>query len=307
MSFVPEPHIGEEEIRARADGRFGYADCFQWPQLYCKEYEFAICVRRREYHLSPDPLSWAWYRPTLDDFESIPTSPFLVGKLKEDKALGVASLRQIAAGRYAEWRKTHGNKQDVVNKMLQSLDHDIMILLNHPITFRDLTLFVAQAQRYFLDIIAFLDYVQEVLPHIANPPTSPRPVRADWMGCFTADTKTCHELFYASVPVWLVRHHVTITHRTIIEKPVKFTFPDDIIRAMYSVQGQPARPFDCLYRGANTFKRHFHNRRHYMGTSDPSANSEPLSQTPSQVGKIPTQAQARKAAQKARLQSGKGK
>ncbi|KAF8433959.1 hypothetical protein L210DRAFT_872483, partial [Boletus edulis BED1] len=44
MSYVPEPHNEEEELHARADGRFGAVDCFQWPQLHCKEYEYAVCI-----------------------------------------------------------------------------------------------------------------------------------------------------------------------------------------------------------------------------------------------------------------------
>ncbi|KIK79701.1 hypothetical protein PAXRUDRAFT_160572, partial [Paxillus rubicundulus Ve08.2h10] len=45
MTFVPEPHLNDtEELRARADGRLGVVDCFQWPQLYCKEFEYTVCV-----------------------------------------------------------------------------------------------------------------------------------------------------------------------------------------------------------------------------------------------------------------------
>ena len=213
-------------------------------------------------------------------------------------------MRKIASAHYDEWRKTRGDKKDSVGRLLKGLDHNLMIILNHPLTFRDVVVFVAEAQRYFLDVMAFLDYVLDVLPHITHPPFIPLPVRSQWMGCFTADTKVCDELFHAGVLVWLVRHNFTITPRTIIEKPVRFTFPDGIICSMYSEGGKPARPFDCLYRGPGGLHRHLHTRRHYTATVQPSIPvpqaSSSQTQVSSQVGKMPTQVQARRAAQKER-------
>ena len=305
MPFVPEPHNDDEELRARSDGRFGVVDCFQWPQLYCQEYRFAVCIRRSERHPSPDPLSWAWYRPTLEDFEPLPHTAFLVGKLNQDKAVGIASLRSIVNARYADWKKTRGDKKDMAGRILKALDHDLMVIFNHPLTFRDVVVFVAQIQRYFLDVMAFLDYVLDVIPHVGYPPSVPRPVRSEWMGCFTADTRVCDELFHAGVPVWLVRHNFTITPRTVIEKAVRYTFPDTIICSTYSEGGKPARPFDCLYRGPGGLQRHIHTRRHYATTVNPgipvAQASSSQTQASSQVGRMPTQAQTRRAAQKERV------
>ena len=297
MTFVPEPHNGEEELRARADGRFGAADCFQWPQLYCKEYEWAPCVPRRESHLHPDPLAWAWYTPTLEDFDVLPTAAFAVGRLKQEKAVGVATLSQIASTRYAEWKKDRGSKKDIVAVLLQSLQHTVMVLLQHPLTFRDLVAFVAQTQRTFLDIYSFLDYVQVVLPRISFP-TDPHPVRSDWMGCFTQDMAVCDKLFHAGVPVWLVRLDYSITDQTVIEKPVVFLFPDHLVCAMYSERGKSVQPFDLLYRGTGGLTRHIHTRRHYVGTMDPTPTSQPPSSSMTHVGRAPTHAQKKKAERK---------
>lgn len=146
MSFIPEPYNGDEELRARVDGCFGPINCFQWPQLYCKEYEYAICIHQSDRHLSPDPLSWAWYRPSLEDFEPLSHAAFLVSHLKQDKALGIALLRKIVSTRYNEWKKPCRDKKDICIRLLKGLDHDLMILLNHPLTFCDGIIFVAEAQ-----------------------------------------------------------------------------------------------------------------------------------------------------------------
>ncbi|KAH0834252.1 hypothetical protein J3R83DRAFT_11592 [Lanmaoa asiatica] len=146
MSFIPEPHNEDEELYAQANGCFGPVDCFQWPQLFCKEYEYAICICRSDYHPSPDPLSWAWYCPSLEDFEPLPHATSLVGQLKQDKAAGVASLHQIAVARYNEWKKSCRDKKDIVIRLLKALGHDLMVLLNHSLTFRNVVVFIAQAQ-----------------------------------------------------------------------------------------------------------------------------------------------------------------
>ena len=81
MLFVPEPYLDNEELHAQADGRFGLADCFQWLQVYCREFEYAVCIPRREHYPAPDLLAWAWYTPILEDFVTLPTAAFAVGKL----------------------------------------------------------------------------------------------------------------------------------------------------------------------------------------------------------------------------------
>ena len=271
--------------------------------MFCREFKYAFCIRRSENHPSPDPLSWVWYRPSVDDFEPLLHAAFLVGKLKQDKAVGIASLCQIADAQYGEWKKGRGGKQDIAGWFLKSLQHDVMVLLNHPLTYCDIIVFMAQAQRYFLDIIAFLDYVQYIQPHIVYPPSNPLPVRSEWIGCFTADMKVCDDLFHAGVPVWLVRSNYTITPQTIIEKPMKFTFPDNIIRSMYSEPHQStSRPFEVLYCGPAGFLHHHHTRHHYAGSVEPSAPAATQvasqSSVPSQVGKLTMQAQTRRAVQK---------
>ena len=167
-------------------------------------------------------------------------------------------MHQVVSHRYNEWKKLRGDKQDFANRVLNSLKHDVMLLLNHPLTFRDVVVFVAEAQRYFLDIMAFLDYVIHVQPRIAFPPAAHTPVWSDWMGCFTHSTKLCDDLFHVGVPVWLVRNDCTITSQMNIAKVVKFTFPDGIIRGMYSENGTSARPFPCLFRGRGGLDRHLH-------------------------------------------------
>ena len=95
--------------------------------------------------MAPDPLPWAGYHPMLEDFEPLPCAAFQVGKLKQEKAVGITSLLQIMSDRYKEWKDMHGDKQDITSQMLQSLKHNILLLFNHPLTFHNIIIFVAQA------------------------------------------------------------------------------------------------------------------------------------------------------------------
>ena len=78
MDWVPELHNNDsDELRARADGHCGVVDCFQWPQMYCKEFEYAVCIPRKE--TSSIDWQFAWYTPTPDDFVIQPGTAFAVG------------------------------------------------------------------------------------------------------------------------------------------------------------------------------------------------------------------------------------
>ncbi|KAG1874422.1 hypothetical protein F4604DRAFT_1925300 [Suillus subluteus] len=279
MDWVPELHNDDiEELTARADGRFGAADCFQWPQMYCKEFECAVCIPRKD--TSSIDLQFAWFTPTTADFAIQPGTAFAVGTLHS----------HIVDG-----------KKDIVTNMLASLKHDINVLRRHPLMYRDIIIFVAQAQRSFLDIIAFMDYVEIVQPRLTSGWSSWGPLEGNsrWMGCFTTDSKICDIYLNAGVPVWLVRTEVYISPQMNIIKPVVLTFPDDLTKNVYC-EGNIMRPFPLLYRGPGGFNRHFHTRRAYTGTFavNPGAPlPSTLPQNPAS-GKAPSQGQKNKKARK---------
>ena len=300
MTFVPEPHVDAEELRPRADGRFGTADCFQWPQEYAKEFMYAVCIPRREFHQAPDDFSWAWYTPTLEDIDTVPTENDVAGKLKQEQSLGLLKLLNIAQGRYDSWKKTRVNKKDILPKLILTLRHSIYQLMNDPHPWRDVVAVVAQAQRLFLDIIAFLDYWEVVGPRVGWPNVTPHPVRADWMGCFTTDSRVCNELFCAGVPVWYIRFEFSVTATTIIEKPVVYTFPDHIIRAQFSVPRKTVQPFSLLHAGPGGKDRHVQSRQFYEST--PSLSTSTSASGSSHVGKAQIVAQTKKEARKQVLQ-----
>ncbi|OAX32639.1 hypothetical protein K503DRAFT_787065 [Rhizopogon vinicolor AM-OR11-026] len=230
MDWIPELHNNDSELRARGDGHFGLEDCFQWPQKYCKEFEYAVCIPHKE--TSSIDLQFTWYSPTTDNFITQAGTAFAIGTLHSHIVDGIDNLLTIARKRVEPWQADQIGKKDIVSNMLSSLKHDINVLCRHPLTYRDIIIFVAQAQHSFLDIIAFMDYVEIVQHHDTWTSWSAPPVNTKWMGCFTDDSKVCDTFFNAGVPVWLIRAEAYIPPHMNIINPVILTFPDHLIRSV---------------------------------------------------------------------------
>ncbi|KAG1833614.1 hypothetical protein DFJ58DRAFT_736052 [Suillus subalutaceus] len=192
MHFVPEFHHFDAEIlQARADGRFGVIDCFQWPQAYDDTFCHAACILRKEAFPSPHPLHWAWFTPTQNDLKSIPGNLFPVGTLASDKVDGLQSLFKLAEQRLREYRQAQPDRGQVIYGRLLSLRHAVARLKSHPLTFRDLLIFITDAQRLFLDIYSYIDWVL-----IAQPLTTSgfrHAVWGDWMGAFVQSSDVCEK------------------------------------------------------------------------------------------------------------------
>ncbi|KIK13791.1 hypothetical protein PISMIDRAFT_118211, partial [Pisolithus microcarpus 441] len=105
-------------------------------------------------------------------------------------------------------------------------------------------------------------------------------------------------LYFAGVPVWLVRREEFIPPTMNIVQPVHLTYPDDIVKAVYTENGV-AKPFPAIYHGPCGALHHFHIRCTYEGnlTEEP----EPMpsisfsSQPSSSSRKQPMQKQTRTA------------
>ncbi|KAG1795442.1 uncharacterized protein HD556DRAFT_1235591 [Suillus plorans] len=301
MDFVPQfHHFEEENVQARADGRFGVIDCFQWPQAYDNIFCNSVCIPRKELYPFPHTLHWAWFTPDQKDFKAIPGNSFPVGTLASDKVEGLESLLKMADKRVQDWRANRQGKNDVIVNRVASLRHGISQLKKHPLTFRNLLIFVTDAQHLFLEIHSFMDWVLIVQPRISSSIRA-NTVNSAWMGAFTHDSDMCNKLHMAGVPVWYVRTMAYISANMKVMKPVLITHPDDIVISMYA-EGNKIRPYDIIYRGQGGHQHQLHVRRLYGGTtfknpdgpvastcsfSTPSSSTLPSCSKPSAAGKAP--------------------
>ena len=79
-------------------------------------------------------------------------------------------------------------------------------LFRFPSTYRDACLQYRETQRYWLMVLAFIDYGDI----IATSTDVPRPVRPEFLGCFTTQPSVVQQLFLAGFPVWFVRSDASV-------------------------------------------------------------------------------------------------
>ena len=188
VDFVPELHIfGDEDLQSHADGHFRLVDCFQWPQLYNREYQYSVCIPRKD---SVPSLAIAWHDVTRDDF-IIPTgSTSVVGMLRDTIVKEFKHLLQLLHGR-RHLLQGQTAAMEILSTWTSSAQHEVKCLQHHPLVFRDLVVFIAQVQHTLLDIHALLDYIKILHPLLTSPPSKPVRMNPTWMGCFTKETQIC--------------------------------------------------------------------------------------------------------------------
>lgn len=257
---------GDEVVQARADGRYGEVDIFQWPQLFCPEYPWSVAITRNIAWPSCSAMPWAWYDPTYKDFERLPGSTLVVGFLKKDKREGLRNLNNELKKRFAQYKR--GNRLERPGDQGLKLMQHVRSALNHidrfPLSWRDIVACVAEYQRGVLECLAYFDYYEIIVPR-CDKPVFPFPeVNQFWMGAFTDNHHTAEMLYRAGVPVWYLRSDDTITDATIIKDVVVTSPPNDIVRTMYSdpVTGA-AKPFLICYAGSVSVSRQAACRSYY--------------------------------------------
>ncbi|KAF9235690.1 hypothetical protein BU15DRAFT_77715, partial [Melanogaster broomeanus] len=263
--WIPEPHCFEnEELRARADGRFGYQDCFQWPQAYSERFEYAICIpnplKIKAAEEDPSKIVWEFWTPTEEDFDLLdPNSPFPVGSLNRTAYYHLHQLYHHRKLIIEEWKAKREGKKDIVTAMQLHARHLLNMLKHHPLTFPDVVLYVAELQRSLLDINGHMYYVKKAQFPLTYPDFHQR-VDPLVMGCFTHDITTCERLFRAGIPVWLVRSPQFIPADMNILNIVDVTRPDHIVQKNF-VHNNVVTVFPTLHLGPGGSDRHANTRR----------------------------------------------
>ncbi|KAF9237928.1 hypothetical protein BU15DRAFT_62775 [Melanogaster broomeanus] len=161
MTFIPKPFLNSSELRAFKDGCYGVQDVFQWPQLYSDKYPYSTCIPHREW-LNFEPFHLLWWMPKPSDFVKEAGTVWEVGRLPEGHRAAFTELHDSIHDRLSQHE--HYLNNDLHNLMkpaatLCTLKHALERLHYHPLTFRELTLQVAEFQRTALDILAYGHYV----------------------------------------------------------------------------------------------------------------------------------------------------
>ncbi|KAI6160123.1 hypothetical protein EDD17DRAFT_1443151, partial [Pisolithus thermaeus] len=78
-----------------------------------------------------------------------------------------------------------------------------------------------------------------------------------WVVSRTVQKYICEALYFAGVPVWLVCSKAYISLTMNVVHSVGLTYPDEIVRAMYTENGV-AKPFPSIWCGLSNVFHPYH-------------------------------------------------
>ncbi|KDQ26258.1 hypothetical protein PLEOSDRAFT_169991 [Pleurotus ostreatus PC15] len=255
---LPEPILGLIiHVRLRQDGRFGPEDPFQRPQMYVSQHPHLACIRRPPIDRF-NTTDIMFFNPSADThFLALHSSRLGLLHPNYVSRLRLPSIE--LAKRYYAFMDSRKDLDDSYarthfNGHVTQLKIWIARLENTKASWPDILFSFTQAQRHYLELEAFLEYMQVRQPLMNSPDYGEikRPA-ANFIGAFTNKVVVVEEFAKAGVPVWLIRPIKEFNEITRIDAVVTPTPSEDS-----SIELQPWRGHKTLAwnRGADDPQRH---------------------------------------------------
>lgn len=200
------PPWGKRRVRLRADVRYGFDDPTLWPQAYIIQYPHLGAIPRKPDDPN-DPLSIMWWDPTEHDFHR--SANDLVdglGQLARDKYEKFDTCRKGLLRKVDEYKAKASSPNYYLLSISKAMSHAGVRLGCIPGSFLEMKFGVTEFQRYFLETLGLLDYLEVYKPRMDVAAALDQPVSADnRIGAFTSDARVAQEFFDARLPVWYIR------------------------------------------------------------------------------------------------------
>lgn len=206
MDIVYAPPFGlNRSMRFRSDFRYGEDDPLLWPQPYLPHVCHLGCIP-----LCPPSdqlLAIMWWKLTREDFVAstaniITGVGLIAGKKLAILTRLVTSLQSRVHAYMAD--EQHPKKNVLVTALSNALNHGLKRLQCLPMSLRQTSFGLSQVQRYYLEIVAALDYLTIYKPRMDGV-VSPATQVAPTVGTLTTDMLIVQEFVRAGLPVWLLR------------------------------------------------------------------------------------------------------
>ena len=202
------PPWGKRGVRLRADIRYGFDDPTLWPQAYVIQYPHLSAIPRKPSDPN-DPLLIMWWDPTeLDFHRSANDLVDGIGQLARDKYERFDVSRRELLRRVDEYKAKTSSPNYYLLSISKAMSHAGIRLGCMPASFLEMKFGVTEFQRYFLETLGLLDYLEVYKPRMDGATSGPLSVTAeadDRIGAFTSDARVAQEFFEARLPVWYIR------------------------------------------------------------------------------------------------------
>lgn len=223
QTFIPLPPLGPDRpLKLRTDCRYGDDDPIQWPQPFNENFPHYSCIPRRP---SCTDESIMWWKPTRDAFvpKDSPLFPISgLGVLSQDKLAQLESCVSVLLSRVQTYLQNTPSERvpQVLIPTVQMVKHGFIRLQSLSMAFRQLEFQVRDVQRFWLETVAMVDYMEIYRPRMDNAQLSispdPPPV-ADRIGLFTSDVRVVQDHFQAGLPCWFIRPATAFNDQNILK------------------------------------------------------------------------------------------
>ncbi|KAF8065224.1 hypothetical protein FPV67DRAFT_1671500 [Lyophyllum atratum] len=209
VEWVPRVLRDVAVISRKADGRFGYHDRSNWPQICCEGWEWMACIPRRPKDPN-DPLSVLWWTPALEDFVPVDDTGIDLGHLRPEKITPLANWMSHLQTETHEYLLTHSDLR--MAALRTATCHAFARINVCPMTRRDTIEYVAEFEGLALDLLASLDMARIYWPRLTWTEEACRavPVAHHLMGVVTEQPEVVQKMFTMGLPVYFLRASNTL-------------------------------------------------------------------------------------------------
>jgi hypothetical protein len=198
-------------------------------------------------------MSVMWWTPAETDF--VPTQTGLVdglGQLDPAKSkVFDAHSRQLftRVRNFASSDQHHSNKY--LLSIAQAMRHSCARLVSLPSTFKEFIFGVTEFQRYYLETVAVLDYLQVFKPLMDG--LAPAKTVDNRQGAFVADPRVVQEFFDAGLPVYFVRKASKVAVTKPLPNVLKLVDP---VHPPEAILFDAEPPFPSIFKGSTMDSGH---------------------------------------------------
>lgn len=208
--YIPyPPTIGAHSPRIRADFRYGIHDHTLFPQPYVQFYSHLGAIPRKPRD-DNESLAIMWWDPRPEDFvASNGGILFGTGSLAKPKFALLESMNRELQARVAKYRESTDpvpprHALDLIATCATALSDALIRLGTLKTSYTQMRFTVTELQRYYLELVGLLDYMQVYQPRMRGLLPAASTVD-DRVGVFTVNEAIVQEFQRAGLPVWFVR------------------------------------------------------------------------------------------------------
>lgn len=216
------------------------------------EYPHLASIPRKPAN-SDDPLAIMWWDPTQSDFVRSPNSLVKdLGQLSPSRFDTFHAMKVQLLARVQEYQKAAERPNAMVLNLAKAMQHACVRLGFLSTSYREMRFGVAEFQRYYLEVVGALDYLEIYKPRMDG--NAPHAVKtANCIGAFATTPRVVQDFFDAGLPVFLARHFSEV----FASRPNILTIVQPIVPDGQLVLCDCDPPFPSIFQGpTNTSAKH---------------------------------------------------